>query len=173
MNFALTAVGICFKSHLLARMALLLAPPLLENFVVNNWVVNMAKADLGIKRTCLSCGMRFYDFKKTPIICPGCQSEFYPEALVRSKRSRASTKDTAKRASEEAAVEIAEDGVDADDASLEDDGNDAGGVKSEDGDDVEYDDNDISVDDEDDAGLISDDLDEDDDILPGIGKDDD
>ena len=133
----------------------------------------MAKADLGIKRTCLSCGMRFYDFKKTPIICPGCQSEFDPESLVRSKRSRASTKDTAKPAAEDVAAEAPEDTVDAADVSMDDGNSDGDDAASEDGDDISYEDNDINVDDDAGAGLISDDLDEDEDILPGIGKDDD
>ena len=43
----------------------------------------MAKADLGLKRTCLSGGMRYYDFNRTPIVCPGCQTEFDPEAVIR------------------------------------------------------------------------------------------
>ena len=147
------------------------APLVLDRCVVNNWVVTMAKADLGIKRTCLSCGMRFYDFKRTPIICPGCQSEFDPESLVRSKRSRASTKDTASKTA--AAAEANEDTVDAADVSMEDSSAGSDVAKSEDGSDHEYEDDDINVDEDEAAGLISDDLGEDDDILPGIGNDDD
>ncbi|MGB0465266.1 MAG: TIGR02300 family protein, partial [Candidatus Puniceispirillaceae bacterium] len=32
----------------------------------------MSAADLGQKRRCNACGMKFYDFNRTPIICPGC-----------------------------------------------------------------------------------------------------
>ena len=48
----------------------------------------MAKTELGIKRICLSCGMRFYDFKRRPIVCPGCGKEFDSENLTKSKKSR-------------------------------------------------------------------------------------
>jgi len=42
--------------------------------------------------------MKFYDFGRTPIICPGCQAEFDPESLVRSRRGRATAKPAAKSA---------------------------------------------------------------------------
>ncbi len=35
----------------------------------------MAKPEWGIKRACRNCGTRFYDFKKSPIICPNCGTE--------------------------------------------------------------------------------------------------
>ncbi|NBP73957.1 MAG: TIGR02300 family protein, partial [Alphaproteobacteria bacterium] len=43
----------------------------------------MAKPEWGLKRTCLGCGTRFYDMKKDPIVCPSCEAEFDPLALVR------------------------------------------------------------------------------------------
>ena len=52
----------------------------------------MAKADLGTKRACLSCGMRFYDFKRSPILCPGCGAEFDPENIVKNRKSRLTSK---------------------------------------------------------------------------------
>ena len=58
----------------------------------------MPKAELGLKRGCLSCAMKFYDFNRTPIICPGCGAEFDPEALVRSRRGRAAAKPAVKAA---------------------------------------------------------------------------
>ena len=48
----------------------------------------MAKPEWGIKRLCASCGARFYDLKKNPIICPKCEEVFDPEAVTRLKRSR-------------------------------------------------------------------------------------
>ncbi len=35
----------------------------------------MAKAELGLKRVCVSCGARFYDLSKSPAICPKCGTE--------------------------------------------------------------------------------------------------
>ena len=32
----------------------------------------VAKAEWGTKRTCLSCGARFYDLRREPIVCPAC-----------------------------------------------------------------------------------------------------
>ena len=34
----------------------------------------MSKPARGTKRVCSSCGARFYDLNRTPIICPACQS---------------------------------------------------------------------------------------------------
>lgn len=52
----------------------------------------MAKAELGHKQRCGSCGIKFYDMNKTPIICPSCQSEFDPESLLKSRRGRSPAK---------------------------------------------------------------------------------
>ena len=49
----------------------------------------MAKPEWGIKRICHSCGTRFYDMLHDPIVCPSCGTEFDPEALLRTRRSRA------------------------------------------------------------------------------------
>ena len=50
----------------------------------------MAKSELGLKRTCPACGVRFYDLNKNPASCPSCGKEFDPLAsssISRSKRS--------------------------------------------------------------------------------------
>src|SRR5215470_15845340 len=49
----------------------------------------MAKPEWGTKRICHSCGARFYDLRHQPILCPKCGTEFDPEALLRSRRTRA------------------------------------------------------------------------------------
>ena len=49
----------------------------------------MAKAEWGLKRTCQSCGARFYDLSKNPIECPKCGSEYDPEVLLKSRRGKA------------------------------------------------------------------------------------
>ncbi len=48
----------------------------------------MPKTEWGVKRLCLSCGARFYDLRRSPIVCPKCGAEHDPAALVRPKRSR-------------------------------------------------------------------------------------
>ena len=46
-------------------------------------------ADLkGLKRICMSCGARFYDLGKKPIICPSCSTEFTGEIKVKTRRGR-------------------------------------------------------------------------------------
>ena len=39
----------------------------------------MVKAELGTKRTCVSCGTRFYDLGKATPSCPKCGTEQPPE----------------------------------------------------------------------------------------------
>jgi uncharacterized protein (TIGR02300 family) len=129
----------------------------------------MAKAELGLKRTCLSCGMRYYDFNRTPIICPGCQTAFDPELVVRSRRGRAVPKSESK-ASKANASTVVEEAVAPDDEEPQGDDETSATEGSEDEDEFEGDD--INVDNDDSAGLIANDLDEDEEIIPGIPKDD-
>lgn len=42
----------------------------------------MAKPELGTKRLCQSCGAKFYDLQKDPIICPKCSTVFVPAVAV-------------------------------------------------------------------------------------------
>ncbi len=48
----------------------------------------------GLKRVCASCGIRFYDLNKRPIVCPNCTTEFTGEIKVKNRRSRIMTDDT-------------------------------------------------------------------------------
>ena len=59
----------------------------------------MANAELGHKQRCTSCGIKFYDLNKKPIICPSCNTEFDPESLLKSRRGRGSAKAEEKAAS--------------------------------------------------------------------------
>ena len=36
----------------------------------------MAKPELGVKRLCPSCGTKYYDLNRTPILCPKCGTKF-------------------------------------------------------------------------------------------------
>jgi len=106
-------------------------------------------ADLkGLKRICMSCGARFYDLNKKPIICPGCNTEFTGEIKVKARRGRIA--------------------AEADDSQVEDD---APVIETDEDETLEMDDDDETVsleeigedeedEDDDDLGLGDDDLDD-------------
>jgi uncharacterized protein (TIGR02300 family) len=48
----------------------------------------VAKPEWGSKRICPSCGTRYYDLLRMPIVCPKCATPFDPEAFLKSRRSR-------------------------------------------------------------------------------------
>ena len=111
--------------------------------------------------------MRYYDFNRTPIICPGCQTEFDPEEVIRSRRGRVAPKSA--KAAEEPAAETANEEAE-EEAISTDNGEDASSGEA----DIEFDgdDADSDADADDRAGLISNDLDGEEDILPGIPEED-
>ena len=41
-----------------------------------------------MKRNCQDCGAVFYDLLNNPIICPKCGSEYDPEAILKSRKTR-------------------------------------------------------------------------------------
>ena len=55
----------------------------------------MVKANWGSKRTCQSCGARFYDLNKSPIKCPKCGREHDREDFVKVRRGRGAAAATA------------------------------------------------------------------------------
>ena len=127
----------------------------------------MAKVELGLKRTCLSCDMRFYDFKRSPIICPGCGTEFDPENLLKSRKSRAAPKSAAK-------ADVSDDADDLDETEFDDeDVNVAVTKDDDDGDDMDFDEDDVDVDDTDGPGIIQDDITDGDELLPNLDNKDD
>ncbi len=67
----------------------------------------MTEIELGVKRRCISCGIKFYDFLKAPIICPKCGAEFDPEQLLKSRKGRVSAKS--------AVIEVVKKGKDEED----------------------------------------------------------
>lgn len=77
----------------------------------------MNKENWGIKRVCLGCGTRFYDFNKSKIICPNCNEEFDPEYLQKRKSKIDSEKEIIDRIDD---VELMDDDseIDDDDVSL-------------------------------------------------------
>ena len=127
----------------------------------------MAKDKLGLKRICLSCGMRFYDFKRSPIICPGCGTEFDPESLLKGRKSRAALKSPAK-------ADFSDDADDLDETEFDDDDvNVADNKDDDDDDDMDFDEDDVDLDDTDGPGTIQDDIIDGDELLPNRDKKDD
>jgi uncharacterized protein (TIGR02300 family) len=48
----------------------------------------LAKPEWGAKRICPSCGARYYDLLRDPVVCPKCSTPFDPEAFLKARRSR-------------------------------------------------------------------------------------
>ena len=125
----------------------------------------MAKVELGLKRTCLSCDMRFYDFKRRPIICPGCGTEFDPENLLKGRKSRAVPKSATK-------ASVSDDAADLDETEFDDE--DVNAVVNKDyDDDIDFDGDDVDVDNTDGPGIIQDDITDGDELLPNLDDKDD
>ena len=127
----------------------------------------MAKADLGIKRACLSCGMKFYDFNRTPIICPGCSTEFSLENLLTSRKGRSAVKSAVSKAQAKKGDDVEDqenihDDEDGDDENAEQNA----GIGEEDDNDLDYEE-DVSED-SDGSGIIQDEITEDDELLPNL-----
>ena len=132
----------------------------------------MAKADLGIKRACLSCCMKFYDFNRTPIICPGCSTEFSLENLLTSRKGRSALKSTVSKAQAKKSEDVEDqdenvhDDEDGDDENAEQNA----GIGEEDN--LDYDEEDDVTEDSDGPGIIQDEITEDDELLPNLNDGD-
>lgn len=46
------------------------------------WGIFLGKPELGLKCTCVGCGVRFYDLLRAPAVCPKCGTE-QPKAAPR------------------------------------------------------------------------------------------
>ncbi len=96
----------------------------------------MAKPELGAKRQCQSCGTKFFDLNRDPIICPKCGTVFQG-AVVRAERATVKDEEADEEspapagveivsldeveAAEEKAPEVAVDDIDVEDEGPEDD----------------------------------------------------
>ena len=120
----------------------------------------MAKADLGKKRACLACGMRFYDLNRSPIECPGCGAEFDPQNIIKSRKGRPLAKSAARD----------DDNVTDDNQIDDDDGNDLtdAAVDDNNDDDIEFDGEDELGVDDDGPGIIQDDISDGDELMPNL-----
>jgi len=91
----------------------------------------VAKPELGSKRQCLSCGAKFFDLNRDPILCPKCGAVFQIAMPARAQRAAATTDDEETNAESGAEVVSLEDAdaeaaekisVGDDDIEIEDDG---------------------------------------------------
>ena len=132
----------------------------------------MAKADLGIKRACLSCGMKFYDFNRTPIICPGCSTEFSLENLLTSRKGRSALKSTVSKAQAKKSedVEDQDENVHNDEDGDDENAEQNAGIGEEDN--LDYAEEDDVTEDSDGPGIIQDEITEDDELLPNLNDGD-
>ena len=134
----------------------------------------------GLKRICTECNARFYDFNKSPIICPSCGAEYTGVVKVKSRRSRTAN-DTKAAVSPEAddttkdnQVEAgADDNEDEDDESISLDDLSAEENSDDDSDDEGLDDADLDLDDLDNIDDMDDDDDDLDDLAVDVEGDDD
>lgn len=77
----------------------------------------MPKPEWGVKHTCMSCGARFYDMLRNPVVCPKCGSEVDVSVIAKPKRVRSGV--AAATASKVA--ESDDDLIDEDDAGIPED----------------------------------------------------
>ncbi|PHK95038.1 TIGR02300 family protein [Pseudoroseomonas rhizosphaerae] len=56
----------------------------------------MAKPELGLKRTCVACGAKFYDLTRQPAVCPKCGTE-QPAEQPRLRRAAAVVEEKVKK----------------------------------------------------------------------------
>lgn len=113
----------------------------------------------GLKRICMSCGTRFYDLDKSPIICPSCNAVFTGEEKVKARRGRVPAADTPVKQAEKSAAE-SDDEDDIEDIDADDDIVSLDDVDEDD--DMDDDDDDLNLDDDLDDELdgLEDDLDD-------------
>lgn len=58
-------------------------------------MASAASATRGLKRICTSCGTRYYDLDKRPILCPSCSVEFTGDTKLKARRTRAVVEEAA------------------------------------------------------------------------------
>jgi len=133
----------------------------------------VAKPELGTKRLCGSCGAKFYDLSKDPIICPKCATTFVVVAPVSRRADAAAAAAAAAAATAAAAAAAAKakdseevpETPDAEFVSLEDADAEAQGKKGE-----GADDDDIEVEETEEAPFIEETEEGDDDVTDIIGE---
>ena len=134
----------------------------------------MSEPEWGIKRVCPSCSIKYYDFNKSPIICPKCEFEFDPDLLLKSRKGRSiATKTEVNEVSSDAQKE--DETLENDINSIE---NDENILEIDDETDIQDNDIENNIDeqinsDDDDVEIIEDDLQDKDDFSIEINDNDD
>lgn len=96
----------------------------------------MSKAEWGKKRICTECSTKFYDFKKSPITCPKCNTEINPNSVARFKKSKVqSVSEESAIVEEPSILDDAETGFDDLSADFSDDESDIIKISDDDSDD--------------------------------------
>ena len=128
----------------------------------------MAKPELGTKRLCSNCGVKFYDLNKDPIVCPKCATVMALAAVAARPRPETAAARAAARAPEEEVV--APETADAEFVSLEEADAEAQGKKPE-AEAIEGAEEDVELEDEgmDDAPFIEEQEEGDEDVTDIIG----
>ncbi len=137
----------------------------------------MSIAARGTKRVCPSCGARFYDLNRSPIVCPVCQSVY--QLTPSGRRARAAAPVQAETEDDNEETETATE-VEAEIISLEDAEETAEGDAAEEDEeeiaDIGEDDPELPDDTDDEDSFLEDDEDDDDErvsgLLGGAGEDD-
>jgi uncharacterized protein (TIGR02300 family) len=124
----------------------------------------VAKPDLGTKRLCGNCGVKFYDLDKDPIVCPKCHTVMQLTAAAARARPEAVAEPAA--AEEEVAAPETQE---AEFVSLEEADAEAQGKKGAEGEGAEGDDIEIEDEPMDDAAFIEEQEEGDEDVTDIIG----
>ena len=77
-----------FRNFAFDRVAALWQCRAGETLLNLKWEQMVAKPEWGSKRICPSCGARYYDLLREPVICPKCATPFDAEAFLKSRRTR-------------------------------------------------------------------------------------
>lgn len=80
----------------------------------------VAKPDMGTKRQCQSCGTKFFDMNRSPIVCPKCGT-VYQAVVARAAPRAAAAADDEEKDSESADLVPLEDADAPEDAVVVDD----------------------------------------------------
>ena len=80
----------------------------------------MAKPEWGTKRTG-PCGTKFYDFNKSPIICPGCGGEVIIHEVKTNKNKNEVDNNLKSNSREKSSIEDSSKNTDLDNGILDDD----------------------------------------------------
>lgn len=104
----------------------------------------MTKAEWGTKRSCTTCGARFYDLNKEPIVCPKCGAENEKHGAAKGRRGKGARSDATQKASRKPAAVAANDEEEDDGLAVNEESDDTESDIMEDASDLGEDDDDMA-----------------------------